>query len=65
MADVDNTDSTARVAGDKTSVQIYIADRDRLQAKQREITYKRNVYIPMFDLIHELVERAAADLEGA
>jgi len=65
MASMANADSGAGAAGDKTSVQIYVADRDKLQARQRAISYRRGVYIPMFDLIHELVERAADDLEGA
>lgn len=46
-------------------MQVYVADRDKLQAKQREISFRTGSYVPMFDLIRELVQRAADDLTGA
>lgn len=65
MASMGNADEASSAATDKTSVQIYVADRDKLQAKQREISFRTGTYVPMFDLIRELVERAGNDLKGA
>lgn len=65
MVSVDSTGEAASTAADKTSVQVYVADRDKLQAKQREISFRTGSYVPMFDLIRELVQRAADDLTGA
>jgi|HubBroStandDraft_1064217.scaffolds.fasta_scaffold10549_4 hypothetical protein len=48
-----------------TTILVYAADRDWLQEKQREISFKRQKTIPMCDLIRELVDALKRAEEGA
>jgi hypothetical protein len=38
-----------------TTIAVYAADRDWLQAKQRELSFQREKTVPMPDLVRELV----------
>jgi hypothetical protein len=48
----------------RTNVQIYLADAEWLRAKQREISFRTNTHVTMFDLLHEIVTRFKDDGEG-
>ncbi len=50
---------------DLTSVQVYREDHDFLKRKQREVSAERNAWVPLPDLIHELIEAVNRDGEGA
>jgi hypothetical protein len=48
-----------------TTILVYAADRDWLQEKQRELSFKRGRTIPMCDLVRELVESLKNPEAGA
>lgn len=39
----------------RTSIAVYEEDAERLRALQRQLTARRNQYVTMFDLVHEIV----------
>lgn len=50
---------------DRTSVQVYTSDAAWLRQKQRELSFARSEHVPMFDLVHELIEAIRTQGEGA
>jgi hypothetical protein len=48
-----------------TTILVYADDRDWLQEKQRELSFKRKKTIPMCDLVRELVVALKRSEEGA
>jgi hypothetical protein len=45
----------------RTTISVYLEDAEWLRALQREISFKRDAYMTMHDLVHELVARAKDD----
>lgn len=49
----------------RTTAELYASDLERLKAKQRRISADRDTWVPMFEIIRELINAAEAPEEGA
>lgn len=49
----------------RTSVSIYVSDLERLKRKQRYVSNNRDEWVPMFDLIRDMINALESAGEGA
>lgn len=49
----------------RTTVAVYASDLERLKAKQRRLSADRDEWVPIFDLIREMINAAETAGEGA
>jgi hypothetical protein len=49
----------------RTTVSIYDSDLERLKSMQRRVSADRDEWVPVFDLIHEMLDAAERKGEGA